>query len=469
VAEDIRTAVENLIQHYAGAELPLELAIELLGHLEWSVQRLARERVVALRSLVAHVRQRSPFYARRLAHLDPSTVTEADLASIPPLTKTELMAHWDEIITAPELTLERCERHLSRAETDQLLMEGHRVVATGGSSGLRAVMAYSDEEWRFFGASAIRWILRWMLRSGETPSSELVVAQMQSAAPTHMTGLLARTEWVKSFHSFPVTLPLAEIVKGLNEVRPDCLLGYASSLRMLAEETLAGRLEVKPGLVISGGEPLTLEESQVLKIAWGSSVFDCYGSTEVGVLAMNGGSTDGLYLSDDISIIEPVDHQGRAVAPGERSAKLYVTPLGHRTLPLLRYEVGDEVTLRSEPCPEGLAFRRIEHIQGRLDDIFTYPPDLRVHPIVFRSPLTRCQPITAYQVRQTPSGADIAVLATASFDPEALVREIEAGLAGVGLARPRVMIEQVEAIPRTSGGQKLRRFVPLPDSGRKSP
>jgi phenylacetate-coenzyme A ligase PaaK-like adenylate-forming protein len=432
-----------------------------MGHLEWSAEKLAAERLAGLRSLVTYAKERSPFYARRLAHIDPSTLTEADLTSIAPLTKGELMANWDEIVTAPELTLERCECHLSRAAEDSLQIDGFRVLASGGSSGLRAVMPYDDAEWRLFGASAIRWTLRWTLRSQETLNLQPVVAQIQSAEPTHMSGLISKTDWGTSFHSFPVTLPFAEIVKGLNEAQPDFLIGYASSLRMLAEETLAGRLPVEPRLVLSGGEPLTLEESQLLKIAWGASIFDCYGSTEVGVLAMNGGSTAGLYLSDDISIIEPVDHQGRAVEPGERSAKAYVTPLRHRTLPLLRYELRDEVTLLAEPCPEGIPFRRIEHIQGRLDDIFTYPPDIRVHPIAFRSPLTRCRAITAYQVRQTPRGADIAVMASEQFDREALVREIEGGLAGLGLPRPRVTIEWVETIPRTSGGQKLMRFVPL--------
>jgi phenylacetate-coenzyme A ligase PaaK-like adenylate-forming protein len=462
---EIPTAVADLFGAHAGAQLPLELAVELMGHLDWPTQRLAAERRADLRALVAHAKQRSPFYARRLTHLDPSTLIESDLASIPPLTKTELMAHWDEVITAPGLTLERCERHLSRAGSDELLIEGYRVVASGGSSGLRAVMAYSDAEWRLFGASVIRWILRWLLRSEEAPSLQFVVAQVQSAVPTHMSGLLAKADWITSLHLFPVTLPLVEIVKGLNEARPDCLVGYASSLRMLAEETLAGRLRAKPKprLVISGGEPLTLEESQTLKIAWGASIFDCYGSTEVGVLAVNGGSTAGLYLNDDLAIVEPVDAQGRAVEPGERSAKLYVTPLRHRSLPLLRYELGDEVALLAEPCPEGLAFRRIDHVQGRLDDVFTYSPGICIHPIVFRSPLTRCRSITAYQVRQTPRGADIAVIAAEPFDREALEREIEAGLAGVGLPRPRVTIEERETIPRTSGGQKLRRFVALPD------
>ena len=463
MAGDIPSAVADLIGAHAGAQLPLDLAVELMGHLGWPAEDLAAERRAGLQSLVAHAKQRSPFYAKRLAHLDPSTLTEADLASIPPLTKTELMAHWDEVITAPGLTLERCERHLSRAGSDELLIEGCRVVASGGSSGLRAVMAYSDAEWSLFGASIIRWILRWMMRSGEAPSLQFVVAQVQSAVPTHMSGLLARADWITSLHSFPVTLPLAEIVRGLNDAQPDCLVGYASSLRMLAEEALAGRLRAKPRLVLSGGEPLTLEEAQTLKIAWGASIFDCYGSTEVGILAMNGGSTAGLYLNDDLAIIEPVDAQGRAVEPGERSASLYVTPLRHRSLPLLRYELGDEVALLAEPCPEGLAFRRIDHVQGRLDDVFTYSPGIRVHPIVFRSPLTRCRSITAYQVCQTPHGADIAVIAAEPFDREALEREIEAGLVGVGLPRPRVTIEERETIPRTSGGQKLRRFVPLPD------
>jgi phenylacetate-coenzyme A ligase PaaK-like adenylate-forming protein len=463
MAEDIPTALADLIKEHAGAQIPVELAIELMGHLEWSAEELAAARREGLRSLVADAKQRSAFYARRLAHLDPSTLTEANLTSIPPLTKAELMAHWDEIVTAPGLTLERCEHYLSRAGTDELLLEGYRVVATGGSSGLRAVIAYTDEECKLFAAIMIRWVVRWMLRSGETPSLQIVVAQVQSAAATHMSGLLGRAEWISSFHLLPVTLPIAEIVKGLNHLQPDCLIGYASSLRMLAQETLASRLQVKPRLVISAGEPLTLEESQTLKIAWGASIFDCYGTTEAGILAMNGGSTVGLYLSDDTAIVEPVDAQGCAVEAGERSAKLYVTPLRHRTVPLLRYELEDEVTLLAEPCPEGLSFRRIDHIQGRLDDIFTYSPGIRVHPIVFRSPLTRCRPITAYQVRQTPRGADIAAIAAEPFDQGALVQEIEAGLARIGLPRPRVTIDEVETIPRTPGAQKLRRFVPLPD------
>jgi phenylacetate-coenzyme A ligase PaaK-like adenylate-forming protein len=404
MAEDIPTAFADLIKEHAGTQIPVETAIELMGHLEWSAEELAAERRAGLRSLVAHAKQRSAFYAQRLAHLDPSTLTEANLASIPPLTKAELMAHWDEIVTAPGLTLERCEHHLSRGGTDELHLEGYRVVATGGSSGLRAVIAYTDEECKL------------MLRSGETPSLQLVIAQVQSASATHMSGLLGRAELISSFHLLPVTLPIAEIVKGLNDLQPDCLVGYASSLRMLAEETLANRLQVKPRLVISAGEPLTLEEFQTLKIAWGASVFDCYGSTEAGILAASGGSTAGLYLSDDTAIVEPVDAQGCAVEPGERSAKLYVTPLRHRTVPLLRYEIEDEVTLLAGPCPEGLSFRRIDHVQGRLDDIFTYSPGIRVHPIVFRSPLTRCRSITAYQVRQTPRGADIAAIAVGPFD-----------------------------------------------------
>ena len=78
------------------------------------------------------------------------------------------------------------------------------------------------------------------------------------------------------------------------------------------------------------------------------------------------------HLSDDLLIVEPVDEDGLPVAPGERSAKVYLTNLFNRALPLIRYEITDEVTIAAEPCPCGSAHRCVSDIQGRLDDAFVY-------------------------------------------------------------------------------------------------
>ena len=92
---------------------------------------------------------------------------------------------------------------------------------------------------------------------------------------------------------------------------------------------------------------------------------------------------------------------GGPCAPGERSAKVYLTNLFNRVLPLIRYEITDEVTILTEPCPCGSAHRCVADIQGRLDDVFVYD-GRRVHPHVFRSALGRHAGVVEYQVRQTP-------------------------------------------------------------------
>ena len=80
---------------------------------------------------------------------------------------------------------------------------------------------------------------------------------------------------------------------------------------------------------------------------------------------------------------------GKPVPPGVRSAKIYVTNLINPLLPLIRYEITDEVTVLNEPCACGSAFTRVADIQGRNDDVFVYANGIAVHPHVFRSRLAQ--------------------------------------------------------------------------------
>src|SRR5579871_65597 len=64
-----------------------------------------------LRALVRTARTRSPWHAARLRHVDPDTLCGDDLSAIPPMTKADLMAHWDEIVTDRRLSLDLANRH----------------------------------------------------------------------------------------------------------------------------------------------------------------------------------------------------------------------------------------------------------------------------------------------------------------------------------------------------------------------
>ena len=133
--------------------------------------------------------------------------------------------------------------------------------------------------------------------------------------PAHMSAALAQTfaGSAAEVRSFPVTLPVAEIVAGLNEWQPAMLLGYPTALALLAAEARAGRLRISPRRVIASSEPLLPETRQALEQAFGAPVANMYGTSEAGPMAVGCWRGPGMHLCDDLVIIEPADQDG---APG---------------------------------------------------------------------------------------------------------------------------------------------------------
>ena len=246
---------------------------------------------------------------------------------------------------------------------------------------------------------------------------------------------------------------------GLNETQPDCLVAYPSVLHVLSFEARAGRLQIAPRQVLTCAEPLLPEIRAASEEAWGATVGNIWAASESGGIAVPCAHSRS-HLNEDLLIVEPVDEHGRPVAPGERSAKIYVTNLFNRALPLIRYEISDEVRILSDPCPCGSAHRCVADIQGRLDDVFVYD-GRRVHPQVFRSALGRHAGVVEYQVHQTRQGARIAVRCAAPVDLERLRGETAQALADLGLSRPAVELTVARRLERDPGPAKLRRFVPL--------
>jgi phenylacetate-coenzyme A ligase PaaK-like adenylate-forming protein len=143
---------------------------------------------------------------------------------------------------------------------------------------------------------------------------------------------------------------------------------------------------------------------------------------------------------------------------------VYITNLYNHVLPLIRFELTDEVTVLQGCCPCGSRFRTIADTQGRLDDTFVYPSGAMVHPHLFRSVLAQHQEIVEYQVRQTTSGAEIAMVAESDSETAHIAYEIEHALAVLKLPNPSVTVTRVAALDRQTTG-KLKRFLPLPANG----
>jgi phenylacetate-coenzyme A ligase PaaK-like adenylate-forming protein len=135
--------------------------------------------------------------------------------------------------------------------------------------------------------------------------------------------------------------------------------------------------------------------------------------------------------------------------------------LFNHLMPLVRYELGDQVQLIEQPCACGSTHRRVADIQGRTDDAFRWG-GLRVDPHLFRSAFAHRTAITRYQVHQTARGADVLLTVDRPIDAEELRGYLAARLRGQGLSDPEVTVRVVDRIDRVGSGSKLRWFVPLP-------
>ncbi len=114
---------------------------------------------------------------------------------------------------------------------------------------------------------------------------------------------------------------------------------------------------------------VTPEWRELLGRVFQTEVFDKYGSRECTDIACECSAHSGLHIYSPNVFVEVVDDLGQACPPGV-TGRILVTLLHNFTFPLIRYEIGDMGTLAGpEHCPCGLAFPKIENVQGRKDDM----------------------------------------------------------------------------------------------------
>jgi phenylacetate-coenzyme A ligase PaaK-like adenylate-forming protein len=440
-------------QHIARSQ---ELVPELAAHVDWTAGELRRAQDGSLRRLVRHVVGQSPWHRDRLATFDVSTLTAADLSGLPVMTKSDLMDNFDAIVTDRRLTLDVCERHVDALRNDAYLLDEFHVVASGGSSGRRGVFVYDWDAWATCYSSITRFPARDRKLHPELAGSPPVVATVAAANASHISAAMGATFSTpdRPRHSIPVSQPIEQIVDRLNDLQPTTLMGYSSFLPRLAMEARTGRLRIAPQRVVAISEPLLPEARADLEATWGVPVASGYGMSEGLFVGFCG---HGSHLPDDLCLLELVSADGTPVDGGATSAKVYVTNLYNTVVPLIRFEVTDEVSVLEGPCPCGSPFRRIADPLGRLDETFVYPDGTTIHPHVFRSCLGH-QHLIEYQVRQTARGADISAVTSGAIDTDALASRIEGALLDLGLPAPTVTIATVDGIDRQRSG-KLKRFV----------
>jgi putative adenylate-forming enzyme len=429
----------------------------------WSVEQLHAHQARALERLRRYAALHSTFYRERHRGLE-----SAPLEALPVVTKPELMAEFDRVLTVPGLNRQLLEAHLAGPDAGLPCLGRYTVLATSGSTGLRGVFVFDRDEW-LQALGAITRPLLWA--EAPPPWTRPRVAMIAATADWHYSARIGRSLGSRLVPTLRLdaATPLAELVAALNGWQPVALAVYPSVLRQLADEQLAGRLRIAPRHIGTSAEPLTAATRALVRQAFGIEVFDTYGATEYAPIATQC-RAGRLHLLEDRAIVEVVDDRGRAVPPGEAGARLLLTLLDRRTQPLIRYEISDGVRERPGRCACGRPFRMLEGIEGRVEETLHFARrdgagTVAVHPNSFHDLLERVI-ATGWQLRQGAGGDLDVLLCGVAQAPvaHALERSMAAMLEARGAACPAINVRWVASLPRGASGKAplIVRAAPAP-------
>lgn len=354
------------------------------------------------KDIVEYARENSPYYKELYKDLS----ADFTLADLPAVNKANLMENWDDWV---------CDRSLKLADVKEFMKDKNNIGAkfkkeymvftTSGSTGNPLVAVVDKTANNIMGGiSAVRAYARkedlkaFMKAGGK--SIGIFADGGFYLGNSSIRSRLKTMPWKKKQMAVSSALyPLSQIVDQLNEFQPAMVGGYPSNLELLIDEAKAGRLNIKPVIIMTGGEYLTDDLRKKLAETFDCYVQTSYSCTEGGTVACEC-EHQHFHINDDWMIVEPVDKDGNPVPDGVLSDKILLTNLYNYAQPFIRYEVTDRVIMHHEKCPCGNSSPWIE-LEGRTDDVTSFIENgkvIKIAPLAVYAVLKEVENLRRFQV-----------------------------------------------------------------------
>ena len=423
---------------------------------------LAQQR---LQALVRHARAHAPLHARLYRDLPADQVPR--LADLPVMTKSALMADVTATLTDRSVTQNEVDGFLADTSRIGRLLHGRYAVwHSSGTSGEPAVFLHD------LGALAVYQALETLRFRGLTSFADfgarllagerfalVMVTGGHFASISTVEHLRSTFPWMAaSIAAFSLLTPLPKLVAQLNACAPTVLSTYPSAAEVLAREQEAGRLRLRLTELWTGGEYMAPCTRARLVQAFDCRVRNEYGASEC--LSIAWGCDHGaLHVNDDWVLLEPVDAAGQPVAHGTPSHSVLLTNLANRVQPLIRYDLGDSITLLP-PCSCGSSLPAIR-VEGRHDETLRYVDNdgaaVDLLPLVLTTVMEEEAGVYGFQLRQTGRDTLTVSLDADSHGGAARVRRtLRAFLARAHLPHVAVRIDLAEPASSARSGKRQR-------------
>lgn len=422
-----------------------------------------------LAHIVSHARTHSPYFREFYKDL-PHTVEQP--IALPVTDKKMLMARFDEWATDRDVTLDRAQTFASNPDLiGERFLGKYTLATTSGTTGTPGIFITDDGAMRVTSAIMLRMVRSWLgvgdlarIVAGGRRLAMVADVGHHSATSVAAARLLKSPSRRKRIRVLSVRTPIQLLVAQLNDFQPALLAPYASMARLLASEQESGRLRIRPVLMALAAEGLPIREYDRIASTFQTKVGNSYAATECPFLSY-GCEQKWLHVNADWAILEPVDASHRPVRPGIQSHTVLITNLANRVQPILRYDLGDSVIERPDPCPCGNPLPAIR-VQGRSADVLTFRTGqgelVAIAPLAFE--IDHIPGLQLFQIVQTsPTNLCLRLLPTAGAVADRIWLEAQGEIVRL-LSEHRlghVTVERAAEPPQQGTGGKFRTVVPF--------
>lgn len=358
--------------------------------------RIRDAQLRAFREQIADLQDRSPFYRERLAGVDPDDVAEVDdLRQVPMITKDEVRRSLGD---SPPLGAH------AAAAYDEVV----QVQSSSGTTGRPTYVGVSEadlSEWRETVAEVFR-------TNGMAPGEACLHGLGLSK------GFVGGIPILQGLRELGVTvLPVGaeagpeRLLHTIVDLEPENLVATPNFARHLGKQAteVLGReaADLSIERVACGGEPGLDAMRAELADIWGAEVRQVMGATEIAPAYFAECDHENLHMvRPDRYLPEIIDPDTEEHLPWTEgtTGELVVTTLTREVTPMVRYRLGDVVTVRETDCPCGRTMPAL-HCHGRTDDMLIVR-GVNVFPSAVQDVVTDVDlPITgAFRIRKTFDG-----------------------------------------------------------------
>lgn len=386
--------------------------------------------MAALAAQIRHAQQHSPALAQRLKGVDAQAVVSRQaLARVPVTRKSELL-------------------ELQKASRPQDAFGGFSAVLRGPQ--MPRIFASPGPIYEPDVAARDYWRMGRAMCAAGFRQGDLV----HNAFSYHMTPgafMMESGAHAVGCTVFPAgTGQTEQQLAAIADLQPSGYSGTPSFLRILlekAEEAGTDIACIRKGLVSGEACPPSLRDWFAAK---GVAVFQCYATADLGLIAYETASREGLVIDESVIVEIVRPGTGDPVPEGE-VGELVVTTLNPH-YPLVRFGTGDLSAVLPGHCPTGRTNTRIKGWMGRADQT-TKIKGMFVHPGQ-----------VAEVARRFPEVLRARLVVSGEMANDQMTLQVETGGASDGLADR--LAEALRDVTKLRGSVELLHPGSLPNDGR---